>query len=40
MKRPGQSYEVTAAALFLASDQASFVSGQTIHVNGGKVVNG
>ena len=40
MKRPGQPYEVAAAVVFLASDDASFISGQTIHVNGGTVVNG
>ena len=33
--RLGQGDEVAAAALFLASDEAAYVTGQTIHVNGG-----
>ncbi|HEY6450706.1 MAG TPA: SDR family oxidoreductase [Candidatus Cybelea sp.] len=39
MKRPGQPHEVAAAVIFLACDDSSYVSGQTIHVNGGEVVN-
>lgn len=39
MKRPGQPHEVAAAVIFLAADDSSYVSGQTIHVNGGEVVN-
>ena len=35
MKRIGNAEEVAAAALFLASNEASYVTGQTIHVNGG-----
>lgn len=33
--RMGSSEEVAAATLFLASPEASYVTGQTIHVNGG-----
>lgn len=40
MKRPGQPSELGPAYVFLASDDASFITGQVLHVNGGEVVNG
>ena len=35
MKRAGQPSEVAPAYVFLASDDGSYITGQTIHVNGG-----
>lgn len=35
MGRMGTPEDIAAAALFLASDQAGYVTGQTLHVNGG-----
>jgi NAD(P)-dependent dehydrogenase (short-subunit alcohol dehydrogenase family) len=40
MKRAGQPSECAPAYVYLASRQSSYVSGQTIHVNGGEIVNG
>lgn len=40
MKRAGEPSEVAPAYLFLASDDASYTTGQVIHVNGGEIVNG
>jgi NAD(P)-dependent dehydrogenase (short-subunit alcohol dehydrogenase family) len=40
MKRAGQPEEVAPSFLFLASDDSSYMSGQTVHPNGGEVVNG
>lgn len=35
MKRLGKAEDVAAAVVFLASDSAAYITGQTIHVNGG-----
>ena len=35
MKRMGAGTDIAAAVLYLASDAANYVTGQTIHVNGG-----
>ncbi len=38
--RPGKAYELAGAYVYLASSDSSYVTGQTIHVNGGEIVNG
>lgn len=38
--RSGEAYELAPAYVYLASSDSSYVSGQTIHVNGGTVING
>jgi len=40
MGRAGQPHELAPAYVYLASDDSTYVSGQTIHVNGGTVVGG
>ena len=39
MKRPGQPSEVAPAYVFLASEDASYITGQVLHPNGGTIVN-
>lgn len=39
MKRAGQPIEVADAYVFLAADGASYITGETIHINGGEIVN-
>ena len=40
MGKAGQPYELAPAYVYLASDDSTYVSGQTIHVNGGVIVGG
>lgn len=39
MKRAGEPVEVAPSYLFLASDDASYITGQFLHPNGGEIVN-
>jgi 3-oxoacyl-[acyl-carrier protein] reductase len=38
LARMGKPEEVAAAVLFLASDSADYITGQTLHVDGGMVM--
>jgi NAD(P)-dependent dehydrogenase (short-subunit alcohol dehydrogenase family) len=40
MKRAGEPNEVAPCFLFLASDDANYMTGQVLHPNGGEIVNG
>jgi len=40
MKRAGQPSEVGPAYVFLASEDASYITGQVLHINGGEIVGG
>jgi NAD(P)-dependent dehydrogenase (short-subunit alcohol dehydrogenase family) len=40
MERAGQPEEIAPSFVFLASDDASYMTGQVLHPNGGAVVNG
>jgi NAD(P)-dependent dehydrogenase (short-subunit alcohol dehydrogenase family) len=40
LKRPGQPSEVAPAYVFLASDDATYITGEIIHINGGDFVGG
>lgn len=40
MKRAGDPAEIATAYLFLASQDASYITGQVIHPNGGEIING
>lgn len=39
MKRPGEPEEVAPCYVFLASSDASYMTGQVLHPNGGEIVN-
>lgn len=40
MKRAGEPAEVAPCYLFLASGEASYMTGQVLHPNGGEIING
>jgi NAD(P)-dependent dehydrogenase (short-subunit alcohol dehydrogenase family) len=40
MGRPGQPDDVAPCYIFLASQDAAYMSGQVLHPNGGTVING
>ena len=40
MNRAGQPEEVAGSYLFLASRESSYMTGQVLHPNGGRILNG
>lgn len=40
LARPGQPDEVSPSFVFLATDASSYMTGQVLHPNGGRIVNG
>jgi NAD(P)-dependent dehydrogenase (short-subunit alcohol dehydrogenase family) len=40
LKRPGEPVEVAPSYLFLACGDSSYMTGQVLHPNGGRIVNG
>lgn len=40
MKRAGQPIDIAPSFVFLASDDASYMTGQILHPNGGQIING
>jgi len=40
LRRPGQPQEIANMIVFLASDAASYITGQTIAVDGGPTLGG
>lgn len=40
MERPGRPWEVATCFVFLASRDSSYITGQTLHVNGGSYIHG
>jgi len=40
MERAGEPVEVAPCYVFLASDDSSYMTGQVLHPNGGRIVNG
>ena len=40
LKRAGQPEEIAPSYVFLASDDASYMTGQVLHPNGGEIING
>ena len=39
LKRPGEPAEVAPSFVFLASEDASYMTGQVLHPNGGEIIN-